>query len=186
MKSAQLRRHRYGRPEEDGAHAVYLANDAEDVRRMAYQRADEEFWSRMSEVGRRIPPASGATLDVERRSAMRSRDAAYRAADEAYEKAVAAAHDALGASQQAAQSKYADACERAAVEHQQTLAAIDATLQEALSAAAVDFASAVENVRAVAEIERDYLRTRHEIEERCEARKEAIYRQLRGEPSSLA
>jgi hypothetical protein len=169
--------------EEDTAYASYLANDAEAIRTSARQRADEECSNRMSDVGRRIPPVGGATLDAERRSAFEVRDAAHRAADEAYEVSVNAARDALGAAQQKAYWKYVNAAEDAAVQHQQALTDIDRTFQEALTEADEAFANAVRSIPAAAAIEQTYSSTRYEIEQRCEAQKQQIYRQLRGEPS---
>ena len=172
--------------EEDAGYAAFLAVDAEDLRRGARQKADEDFSNRVNEVGRRNPPASEATLNDERRSAARARDEAYAQADEAYTAAINAAHEALASAQQAAYWKYVDAADRAAMEHQEALAAIDVTLQDALRAAEVEFASAIAGIPEAAEVERTFLRSRSEIEQRWEVRKEAIYRQLRGEPSSLA
>lgn len=169
--------------EEDSAYAAFLANDAEAIRTSARQRADEECSNRMSEVGRRIPPVSGETLDAERRSAFQLRDAAYRAADEAYDVSVNAARDTLGAAQQAAYWKYVNAAEEAAVEHQQALTAAERAFQEALTRADEAFANAVNSIPAAVVIEHTYSRTRCEIEERCEAQQQEIYRQLRGEQS---
>jgi hypothetical protein len=169
--------------EEDTAYAAFLAIDAEAIRKTARQRAEEECSNRISEVGKRIPPVDGATLDAERRSAFQVRDAAYRAADEACEVCLNAARDALAAAQQAAYWKYVSAAEGATVEQQQALTAADRAFQEALAEADEAFANAVNSIPAAVAIEHTYSRTRYDIEQRCEAQKQEIYRQLRGEPS---
>jgi hypothetical protein len=169
--------------EEDAAHTAFLATDPEATRIAARRRADEECSNRLLEVGRRIPPVSGETLDAERRSAFQSRDAAYRAADLECSTSLNTARDALGAAQQAAYWKYVNAVESLAVEHQQALAAVDLALQKALRSADETFANAMNGVPAAVAIEQNYTRTRDDIEQRCEARKQEIYRRLRGEPS---
>jgi hypothetical protein len=167
--------------DEDTAYATFLAIDAEAIRTIARQRAEEQCSNHLLEVGRRIPPVSGETLDSERRSAFQARDAACKAADEAYDESVNAARDALGAAQQAAYWKYVNATEEVAVEHQQALSAADRAFQEALTRADEAFANAVSSIPEAVAIEHTYSRTRDEIEQRCEAQKEEIYRQLRGE-----
>jgi hypothetical protein len=166
---------------EDAAHATFLANHAETIRAAAHKRAEEECAHRIEEVGKRIPPVSGTVLDAERKRAFQARDAAHKEADEACEAALQKGRDALGAAHQAAFAKFADSADVAASEHQAALAAIDRTLQASLTAANETFAVTVSAIPAAAIIERDYARARQAIEQRAEAQKQNIFRQLHGE-----
>jgi hypothetical protein len=175
-KAAELRA-----AEENAAHATFLANHAETIRVAAHTRADEECARRIDEVGKRIPPVSGTVLDAERKRAFHARDAAHKAADEACELALQKGRDALGAAHQAAFTKFADSADTIAREHQDAIAAIERTLQASFAAANDAFALAMSAVPAAADIERDYARTRQGIEQRAEAQKQDIFRQLRGD-----